>query len=310
MMFMFSQKCPLNGQTRSVTANLFWSYENTLHMSSQNFSHSLFIILSPSSLFISSAIVFFTCDKGNIIRGKLTCGRTTMGDIWRHSEPEVNKQCRHRLRYCTITTGMWTVQRVFGVSWIIKEPCHFVVWLNFLINRPPFWLFLFFPQTSMTYHNNWKVIRRETESWKCENTEEGTDWNATAIDVTEQERTWGNVCFCTAPFHLEYVNDGLPQASADYFEVKLRAHYGYELYEIRWTKKGGNYIFENGFDSTFFSARAWRWPLFFAWGSAGTAGEDKNEAEDDNFTGYDLNNFSLQQLIWRWEWSRIWSKQC
>ena len=111
MMIMFRQKYPLYGQTRSVTANLFWSYENTLHMSSQNFSHSLFIILSPSSLFISSAIVFFTCDKGNIIRGKLTCGRTTMGDIWRHSEPQVNKQCRHRLRYCTGTKGC-TVHRV------------------------------------------------------------------------------------------------------------------------------------------------------------------------------------------------------
>ena len=110
MMIMFRQKYPLYGQTRSVTANLFWSYENfrfgdfdTLDMPIQDFGCSLFIILSPSSLFISSLIAFFTCDKGNIIRGKSTCGRTTMGDIWRHSEPQVNKQCRHRLRYCTGT---------------------------------------------------------------------------------------------------------------------------------------------------------------------------------------------------------------
>ena len=118
MMFMFSQKYPLNGKTRSVTPNLFWSYENfrfgvfdTLDMPSQDFGCSLFIILSPSSLFISSLIAFFTFDKGNIIRGKLTCGRTTMGDKWRHSEPEVNKQCRHRLRYCTSTRSL-TVHRV------------------------------------------------------------------------------------------------------------------------------------------------------------------------------------------------------
>ena len=122
MMFMFSQKYPLNGQTRSVTANLFWSYENflfgvfdTLDMSCQVFRYSLLIILSLPSLCISSSIAFFTCDKGNIIRGKLTCGRTTMGDIWRHSEPQVNKQCRHRLRYCTGTRSC-TVHRVFGVS--------------------------------------------------------------------------------------------------------------------------------------------------------------------------------------------------
>ena len=94
-------------------------WEHTSYVKSKFQSFSLhYIVLSPSSLFISSAIVFFTCDKGNIIRGKLTCGRTTMGDKWRHSEPQVNKQCRHRLRYCTINRS-WTVLRVFGVSWII-----------------------------------------------------------------------------------------------------------------------------------------------------------------------------------------------
>ena len=137
MMFMFSQKYPLNGQTRSVTANLFWSYENfrfgvfdTLDMPSQDFGCSLFIILSPSSLFISSLIAFFTCDKGNIIRGKLTCGRTTMGDIWRHSEPEVNKQCRHRLRYCTSTRSL-TVHRVVVYPESSRRAVPYCNWIDF-----------------------------------------------------------------------------------------------------------------------------------------------------------------------------------
>ena len=118
-----------------------WCFWHTWY-SSQNFGYSLFTILSPSSLFISSLIAFFTCDKGNIIRGKLTCGRTTMGDIWRHSEPEVNKQCRHRLRYCTSSTGSWTVQRVVVYPESSKSRTILFVWLNFITNTPPYWLLI------------------------------------------------------------------------------------------------------------------------------------------------------------------------
>ena len=160
----------------------------------------------------------------------------------------------------------------------------------------------------MKYHNLWKVIRRGTESWKCGNTEEWTDWNATTIDVTKQERTWGNVCFCTLAFHLEYVNDGLPQASADYFAVRLRAHSSDDIYELPWAKKDANYYFENDFDSTFFQPEPE--------GDLSSLPEEAPEQRVKikmmlNFTGYDnmIENFSLQQLIWRWEWSRIWSKQ-
>ena len=98
------------------------------------------------------------------------------------------------------------------------------------------------------------------------------------------------------PFHLEFVNDGLSQASADYFSVKLRAHYCYDIYEIRWTKKGGNYNFENGFDSTLFQPE-----------SEGDLSSLPEEAPEQrvkikmmlNFTGYDnmIDNFSLKQLI-------------
>ena len=126
--------------------------------------------------------------------------------------------------------------------------------------------------------------------WKHRLGNKSRDWNAAAIDVTKQERTWGS-----ASVYSDYVKDRLPQDSVDYFSVKIRARFGDDMYEIHGTKF---FIILKIVLIQCFSAGAWGRPLFFAWGSAGTAGEDKNDAENKNVTGYDLNNVLLSCSGW------------